>query len=117
MTLLEASMEPFVILNKSTTLDEYGGFINTWTEGAEFKAALSDMSVGDILVAQQRGTRASYKIFTEKAISLMAGDVIQREADGTYFRITADGTDSHTPEGVPLDARTVTAELLKALPT
>lgn len=116
MSLLEEAMEPFVILNKTTTLDEYGGFVYTWTEGAEFQGALADMSPSQVLVAQQRDTHASYKLFTEKAINLMEGDIVQRKATGTYFRITTDGTDQHTPQSAPLDARTVSAELLKTLP-
>lgn len=116
MSLLQEAMERFVILNRTTELDEYGGFINTWTEGAEFSAALADMTSSEVVVAQQRGTHASYKIVTEKALSLMYGDIVRRKSTGSYFRVTSDGTDRRTPDSAALDMRVVSTEMLTALP-
>ena len=41
MSLLDAAMEPFVMMDKTTVPDGYGGYYSTWKDGAEFQAAAS----------------------------------------------------------------------------
>lgn len=94
MSLLEEAMTKCVMLNKQSDPDGYGGIITTWTNGAEFSAAMTSL----------------YTIITKKNITLEYHDVIKRVSDGKIFRITSDGDDKHTPKSAALDMREVSAE-------
>ncbi len=110
MSLLSESMETFYMLDKTTVDDGYGGFISTWSEGAQFKAtAVFDTSI-EARVAAVQGVTSLYNIITPKAITLDYHDVIKRKSDNRIFRITSDGTDKKTPASASLDMRVVTAE-------
>lgn len=110
MSLLDSAMEPCVLLDKHTVSDGYGGYIITWSQGAEFNAAIVlDTSIEARLAAAQ-GVKDVYTITTRKAMSLAFGDAFQRLSDGQTFRVTSDGTDKKTPPSATLDMRQVTAE-------
>lgn len=110
MSLLDNAFEDFTIINKSKVPDGEGGFITTWTEGAEFSAAsrLDNSTVAKI--AQAQGVTAVYTIITRKNLTLEFHDVIKRVRDGKIFRVTSDGDDKRTPSTATLDMRSVSAE-------
>ena len=110
MSLINKAMETSHIIDKTTAPDGYGGVITTYTEGAEFKAAYSINSSTEARVAAQQGTANRYTIFTKKSILLRFTDIIKRDRDGKYFRITSDGDDKMTPPTAGLDLRAVEAE-------
>ena len=108
--LLQESMENCVMLNKQTTADGYGGYITTWTDGAEFKAAIVlDTSI-EARTAEQQGVTALYTVTTTKALNLQYHDVFRRVEDGKIFRVKSDGDDKKTPDSATLDMRQVSAE-------
>lgn len=110
MSLLDNAFEPFKFMTKERVPDGVGGFITTWTEGAEFSAAsrLDNSTVAKI--AQAQGVTAVYTIITRKNITLEFHDVVKRVRDGKIFRVTSDGDDKRTPETATLDMRSVSAE-------
>ena len=103
-------MENCVLLNKQTVNDGYGGFITTYTEGAEFSAAVRFDSSIEARAAEKQGVTSLYTIITSRNFVLQYHDVFRRKRDGKIFRITSDGDDSFTPESASLDMRLVTAE-------
>ena len=103
-------MEGCVLLNKQTVNDGYGGYITTYTEGAEFSAAFRFDSSIEARAAEKQGVTSLYTIITSKNIVLQYHDVLRRKRDGKIFRITSDGDDSYTPNSATLDMRLVTAE-------
>lgn len=110
MSLLTESFEPFLMLDKSTQSDGYGGYVTTWTEGAEFQAAATfDTSIAARVAAVQ-GVKNLYTITTGRAITLQPFDVIKRVSDEKIFRISSDGKDKKTPPSASLDMRVVSAE-------
>lgn len=110
MSLLSEAMESFVMMDKRTTADGYGGIITEWTDGAGFKAtAVFDTSM-EARVASNQGVTALYTITTEKGVNLQYHDVFRRVSDGKIFRATSDGDDKKTPAGATLNMRQVTAE-------
>lgn len=116
MSLLSESMESCRIIDKTTKADGYGGTYTVWTPGAPINAAIVlDTSI-EARRAEAEGVKSLYTIVTSKAVYLPFGEIIQRESDGKYFRITSDGSDKRTPASAGLDMRTVTAEWLKGLP-
>lgn len=110
MSLLEEFMEPFVFLNKSKTADGYGGYIDVWSEGAEFSAAVTFDTSIEARTAQKNGVTSLYTITTSRGLVLEYHDVIKRASDGKIFRVTSDGDDKFTPASAGLDMRQVTAE-------
>lgn len=110
MSLLSEAMETFVMLDKHTERDGYGGIITTWADGAEFKATAVFDSSMEARVASNQGVTALYTITTEKNVNLQYHDVFRRKSDGKVFRATSDGDDKKTPAGASLNMRQVTAE-------
>lgn len=110
MSLISKAMETCHIIDKTTEPDGYGGVITSYTEGAEIMAAFSFNSSTEARVAAQQGTDNRYSIFTKKSILLRFPDIIKRDRDGKYFRITSDGDDKMTPPTAGLDLRAVEAE-------
>ena len=110
MSLLTDAMETFVMLDKTTTPDGYGGFISTWTEGATFSAAATYDTSIQARVAEVQGVTNLYTITTGKAINLQYHDVVKRLSDNKIFRVTSDGDDKKTPATATLNMRQVTAE-------
>ena len=117
MSLLSEAMESCILLNKQTTLDDYGGFINTWAESVEFDAAITFDSSMQARAAEVQGVRSLYTVTTPRNVVLQYKDVFRRERDNKLFRVTSDGDDKATPQSTKLDMRQVTAEELTALPT
>ena len=116
MSLLSDAMEACVILNKQTSLDEYGGYVKTWTDGAEFQAAIVFDTSIEARAAEVQGVTSRYTVTTSRALTLEYHDVFRRVRDGKLFRVTSDGDDKYTPRAATLDMRQVTAEELVSLP-
>lgn len=114
-SLLEEAMESCILLNKQTTNDEYGGFINTWVEGASFNAAIVFDSSLQARVAEGQGVHSLYTVTTPRNVMLQYHDVFRRVRDGKLFRVTSDGDDKYTPASAGLDMRQVTAEETSSL--
>lgn len=110
MSLLQEAMDRCIILNKQTSPDGYGGFINTWTDGAEFSAAIVFDTSIEARRAEAEGVTSVYTVTVPKSISLEYHDVFRRISDGKIFRVTSDGDDKFTPTMSTLDMRQVTAE-------
>ena len=110
MSLLSEAMEDFILYDRVTRPDGYGGYVSTWTEGAQFQAtAVLDTSI-EARVAEAQGVTAIYTITTPRAMNLQYHDVIRRVSDGKIFRITSDGDDKKTPLSATLDMRQTSAE-------
>lgn len=116
MSLLSEAMEGCVLLNKQTSLDDYGGFINTWVDGAAFNAAIVFDTSIEARTAEAQGVHSLYTVTTPRNITLQYRDVFRRTRDSKLFRVTSDGDDKYTPKSATLDMRQVTAEEITALP-
>ena len=110
MSLLSEAMEKCVMLDKLTQADGYGGYTSTYTNGAEFNAAIVFDSSMQARAAGVQGVTSLYTITTGKAVNLQYHDVFRRVRDGKIFRVTSDGDDKHTPASAALNMRQVTAE-------
>lgn len=110
MSLLAEAMEQCVLLNKATEADGYGGYITTWTDGAQFSAAIVLDSSMQARIGEKQGVTALYTITTVKAMNLQYHDVFRRVSDSKIFRVTSDGDDKKTPASASLNMRQVSAE-------
>ena len=110
MSLLDDAMESCIIMDKTTVSDGYGGYIATWTEGAEFKAAIVIDTSIQARIGESQGVTSLYTVTTKKSINLQYHDVFRRISDGKILRVTSDGDDKKTPSSAGLNMRQVTAE-------
>lgn len=108
--LLYDSMEPCYIMDKTRVSDGEGGFITTWTEGAEIQAAITLNSAPTQIIAAAQVNAGQYIIITPKNAPLVFHDVIKRVSDGKVFRITADSKDTQTPSMASFQMCQTTAE-------
>lgn len=113
MSLLSEAMEKCIMQDKATVSDGRGGFTTTWTDGAEFDAAIVYNSSIQARMAEAQGVKSLYTITTAKNVNLQYHDVIKRASDGKIFRVTSDGDDNKTPNSATLNMRQVTAEEFK----
>jgi hypothetical protein len=90
--------------------DGYGGFRITWTDGAEFQAAITFDTSMAARVGEKQGVTSRYTVTTSRALNLQFHDVFERLTDGKVFRVTSDGDDTYTPDTATIDMRQVTAE-------
>lgn len=97
MSMIEEGMEPVCFMEKTRTPDGEGGFITTWTDGAEFKASITFDTSMQARVGEKQGVSSLYTVTTAKNAKLEYHDVIKRLRDGKVFRITSDSDDKQTP--------------------
>lgn len=116
MSLLSEAMEECVMMDKRTSLDEYGGFVTEYVPGAEFQCAIVRDTSLQGKIAEKEGVKDIYTITTEKSLILSFGDVFMRMSDGNLFKVTTNSTDRKTPASASLNMRQVSAEEYK-LPT
>lgn len=110
MSLLQDALEPFVMIDKTTAPDGYGGYVATWADGASFDAAATVDTSMQARIGEKQGVTAIYTITTGKNMNLQYHDVVRRVSDSKIFRVTSDGDDKKTPNSAMLNMRQVTAE-------
>lgn len=110
MSLLDATKEKCVMIDRTTTADGYGGMIVSWVDGAEFEASIAFDSSMEAVTAQAAGATELYTVLTSRAINLQYHDVFRRKSDNKIFRVTTDGDDDKTPKTAGLNLRKVRAE-------
>lgn len=110
MSLIDIMKEDCVMMDKTTILDDMGGFTRRWVEGAPFKAAIVKDSSMAARVAEKEGVTELYTITVDKGITLEFHDAFKRVKDGATFRITSNIVDSETPYVSSFQIGQVTAE-------
>lgn len=110
MSLLTQMMEDCRILNHIRNDDAFGGYTNTWQEGAKFKAAISEDQSPEMKVAEKQGLKKSYTVVIEQGFTLGYHDVFKRTRDGSIFRVTSDSEDSTAHPASTVKIATATAE-------
>lgn len=111
MSLLEDAMVECVIIDVTTISDGFGGFEESFVEGAEILAAFTLDSSLQAKIAEKEGVNDLYTITTKKNCNLSFHQIIKRVSDDAIFRVTSNGNDNKTPKTANLDMRQVSAEL------
>lgn len=110
MTLVDAFKVPCVLMERTRVPDGEGGWLTSWSEGAEFEAAIVMDNTLNARVAEKEGMTAIYTVTTDKALPLDFHDVFKRISDGQVFRVTSDATDKQTPDVASFQFCQVSAE-------
>ena len=88
MTLIDAFKTPCVLMEKTRTSDGEGGWIQVWTEGPEFDAAIELDSTIDARIAEADGVTGVYTVTTARNVEMDFHDAFKRLSDGQVFRVT-----------------------------
>lgn len=110
MSLLTQMMDECRILNHVRTDDDFGGYTETWTEGAKFLAAIAKNASPEVTVAEQQGISEQFTVVVEDTFSLDYHDVFKRTKDNAIFRVTSRTVDSTAHPASTVRIAKVTAE-------
>lgn len=95
-------------VEKKIIPDEFGGYTESYTEGAEFKGAVTTTNSTIMRIAEQQGVKSLYTVTTTKNVPLKFNDVIYSEETNGYYQITSD--EMETPRSAGLDIRQFSAK-------
>lgn len=112
-TLFEQQMENCHIIDKTTVPDGRGGVKTVFVEGAPIDVAFPFEGSNTVVIANQEQVSDLYTLVTKKNVVLLAGDIIERDVDGSTFKIETNGTDSTPPAISSLNMRQVKARSFK----
>ena len=110
MTMIDRTMEPFVLLEKERTTDGAGGYQTVWRDGLTFFASVSSVTTALTTSAESVGSSGTLTLTTDKALNLEFPDVVRRESTGRTYRITTRSEDRRTPQVSDLYYAQVDAE-------
>ena len=85
--LIKDQLTKCVIMDKTTAMDGYGGYVFTWKEGAEFDAIITENSSVEAAVAQAMTSSTFYGVKTKRDVPLEYHTCFKRLSDGKTFRI------------------------------
>lgn len=109
MSLLDEYFEPCVIMDRISARDPYGSFVEKWTPGAEFEAAIVLDDSVQARVAAVQGVTGVYTVTVRKPMRLQYHEVFKRLSDNQIFRVTSKD-EKQTPKSASLNMRQVNAE-------
>lgn len=110
MSLLQERMEPCRLIEKKCVPDGESGFVTTWTDGAEFTAAIALNSSMEARIAEKQGVTSVYTVTTPQTAPLEYHDVFKRLPDGQVFRVTSNSKDVETPARATFQVMQASAE-------
>ena len=94
VNLLTMMMDDCKILNHVRTDDPYGGYSDTWTEGASFKASIVKDTSVEQQIAEKEGVSEAFTVVVNDDFTLDYHDVFKRLRDNSIFRVTSRTADS-----------------------
>jgi len=110
MSLLDSAFEDFVMIDRLTAADGFGGLLTRYVDGATIQAAAVLVASPEATIAQALTNKETFTITTRKNVNLQYHDILRRKSDGKIFRVTSDGDDLKTPASASLNMRNVSAE-------
>lgn len=98
MSLLSAFGRPCVILEKRSVADGAGGYITTWSDGAEFENYLAlDTSI-EARRAEKEGVTSVYSALVNISVPLDYGDYFRDLTTGETYRVTSSPAEREAPK-------------------
>lgn len=110
MSLLNDFARPCVLLEKSRVPDGEGGYITTWTDGAEFDNYMSQDTSMEARIAEKQGVTSTYSALVKKSLPIEYGDVFRDNLTGYTFRVTSNPEEKQAPKSSSFDLKYFTAE-------
>lgn len=98
MNLIESMMEDAVIMQPTDSAsDGEGGQNVQYQSGERIRAIFAMTNALKVTAAEKAALDNAFTITTLRETPLQFHDIIRRESDGRYFRITSNGNDRKTP--------------------
>lgn len=110
MSLLDEYSDSYVILDRVTANDGYGGYTVDWKEGATIKGALAVASEQELKRADAAGEKVTHTMLIDKSVVLEYHTVLKRTTDNKIFRTTSRGDELYTPASSALNKRKINIE-------
>lgn len=110
MSLLDDFSRVCVIMEKTRQPDGEGGYITTWSEGAEFvNHQALDTSI-EAQVAESQQTASAYSALVDKAVPIEYGDYFKDLQLGAVYRVTSRPEEKQAPKSASFSLKYFTAE-------
>lgn len=103
-------------MEKTRTPDGAGGYITTWTEGAEFLNYQALNTSMEARRAEKEGVTSLYSALVNRDVPIEYNDFFRDRDTGETYRVTSEPKDKQAPKSASFALKYFTAER-KALPT
>lgn len=90
--------EPFALLEKTGEPDGLGGAREAWRYGMSFRGVLTHEPGSTITAAGQQVLQCTPVLLHEFDVTLVPGDHVRRERDGSLWRVCACSAQMRTPD-------------------
>lgn len=98
MSLLDDFGRKCILLEKKREADGEGGYLTTWTDGAEFVNYLALDSSMQARIAEKEGVTSLYSALVAKAVPIEYGDFFRDMGNGLTYRVTSNPTEKEAPQ-------------------
>lgn len=110
MSLLDDFARPCVLLEKTRQPDGEGGYIVTWSEGAEFTNYQSMDTSMEARIAEKQGVTSVYSALVNKSVPVEYNDYFKDKTTGLIYRVTSNPEEKEAPKSSSFSLKYFTAE-------
>lgn len=110
MSLLDDFARPCVLMEKTRTPDGAGGYIVSWTEGAEFQNYQALDTSLEARIAEKQGVTSVYSALVLKDLPIEYNDAFKDASTGLTYRVTSNPDEKQAPKSSTFDLKYFTAE-------
>lgn len=110
MSLLDDFARPCVLMEKTRTPDGAGGYIVSWTEGAEFQNYQALDTSLEAQIAEKQGVTSVYSALVLKDLPIEYNDAFKDTSTGLTYRVTSNPDEKQAPKSSTFDLKYFTAE-------
>lgn len=110
MSLLDDFAHACVLMEKTRKPDGEGGYITSWTDGAEFTNYQSLDTSLEARIAEKQGVTSVYSALVDNAVPVEYGDYFKDKATGLTYRVTCNPEEKQAPKSASFSLKYFTAE-------
>lgn len=107
MSLLDDFANNCVLMEKKRMPDGAGGYIVSWTEGAEFLNYQSLDTSMEARIAEKEGVTSVYSALVNKTVPIEYNDYFRDTSTGNTYRVTSNPKERAAPRSAGPTVRTL----------
>lgn len=111
--MLSDYFEDFVMQDRVSMPDGFGGLAYDYADGAVFQAGITTNNSTEAQIAMQNGMKVIYTIVHSISLTLEQNDRVKRLKDGRVYRITSNSADMATPASAQVQYAQTRAEVVE----
>lgn len=116
MSLLDYFSRTCVLMEKTRVPGSEGGYVTTWSEGAEFINHQALNTSTEAQIAEKQGISSIYEALVERDLPIEYGDYFKDKETGAVYRVTSRPEEKQAPKSASFALKYFTAERTE-LPT